>query len=255
LAEFAYNNSPHSSTTESPFFLNKGFHPTLDIKVSSTTKKNLGVTIGRISELHDHARQEIAKALDKNKRHSDPKRQEAPDYKIGDKVFLSTENIRTTRPTKKFAERRLGPFKIIQVVSPLAMKLELPPAYRTIHPVFHVSLLEPAPRDQIPGRHQPPPPPVVVQDELEWEVKAILDARIIRGKLHYLVAWAGYEDDPFEKDNWQPASNLEGSKELLEEYHSSHPDKPSKDPSSKPRSKDPSSSPRSRPSSNPRSRM
>jgi hypothetical protein len=109
------------------------------------------------------------------------------------------------------------------------MKLELPPAYRTIHPVFHVSLLEPAPEDRIPGRRQLPPPPVVVQDELEWEVKAILDAKLINRKLHYLVTWAGYEDDPFEKDNWQPARNLESSKDLVAEYHSLHPDKPLKD--------------------------
>ena len=35
LAEFAYNNATHSSTTVSPFFANKGFHPTLDIAITS----------------------------------------------------------------------------------------------------------------------------------------------------------------------------------------------------------------------------
>jgi hypothetical protein len=33
LTEFAYNNTTHSSTKHSPFFLNYGFHPTLDISL------------------------------------------------------------------------------------------------------------------------------------------------------------------------------------------------------------------------------
>ncbi|KAI5476348.1 hypothetical protein MNV49_007861 [Pseudohyphozyma bogoriensis] len=226
LAEFAYNNASHSSTTESPFFLNKGFHPTLDIQLSGATRKTLGVTIDRIRELHEHAKQEIAKALEKNKRNTDGKRQDAPSYSVGDFVFLSTENIRTTRPTKKFSERNLGPFKIIQVVSPLAVKLELPEAYRLLHPVFHVSLLEPAPPDAIPGRRQPPPPPVVIKDEEEWHINAVLDSRLRRNKLEYLVEWTGYEDDALERQTWQPAENLENSPIFVEEFHKKHPDKP-----------------------------
>jgi IS30 family transposase len=31
LAEFAYNNAPNASTSVSPFFANKGYHPALDI--------------------------------------------------------------------------------------------------------------------------------------------------------------------------------------------------------------------------------
>jgi hypothetical protein len=230
LAEFAYNNASHSSTSESPFFLNKGFHPTLDIQVSSSTQKNLGVTIERIHELHEHAKEEITKALAKNQRNTDSKRQEEPKYKVGDSVFLSTENIRTTRPTKKFAERRIGPFKIIQVISNLAMKLDLPPAYRLLHPVFHVSLLEPAPIDNIPGRRQPPPEPVLIEDEFEWEVQAILDSKLDRGKLKYLVEWRGFDDDAFERQSWEPAINVEGASHLVEEYHSLHPDKPHRPP-------------------------
>jgi hypothetical protein len=104
LAEFTYNNTSHSSTSESPFFLNKGFHPTLDIQVSSSTQKNLIVTIEWIHELHEHAKEEIAKALAKNQCNTDSKHWEEPKYKVGDSVFLSTENIHTTRHTKKFTK-------------------------------------------------------------------------------------------------------------------------------------------------------
>ena len=44
-----------------------------------------------------------------------------------------------------------------------------------IHPVFHVSLLEPYTPDPIPGRSQPPPLPVITAEgEEEYEIEAIL---------------------------------------------------------------------------------
>ena len=47
-----------------------------------------------------------------------------------------------------------------------------------IHPVFHVSLLEPYKPSTIPGRTRDPPPPIVINDENEWEVEEILDSKL-----------------------------------------------------------------------------
>jgi hypothetical protein len=48
-----------------------------------------------------------------------------------------------------------------------------------IHPVFHISLLEPAEPDSepIPGHIQPPPPPVIIDNEEEWELEEVVDSR------------------------------------------------------------------------------
>ena len=35
LAEFAYNNTPHSATNLTPFFTNKGYHPRLEVSYDS----------------------------------------------------------------------------------------------------------------------------------------------------------------------------------------------------------------------------
>jgi hypothetical protein len=62
-----------------------------------------------------------------------------------------------------------------------------------IHPVFHVSLLEPYKESSIPKRSQVPPPPLEIEGQEEFEVSDILDSRIIRRKLEYLVQWQGYD--------------------------------------------------------------
>lgn len=48
-----------------------------------------------------------------------------------------------SRPFKKFADRYLGPFEVLQAIGSKkqAYKLKLPSHYR-IHDLFHVSLLE-----------------------------------------------------------------------------------------------------------------
>ena len=227
LAEFAYNNSPHSATTMLPFLLNKGFHPTLDIRISNITSRSHGILLERISELHEHAKQEIRKALDIYKENADKRRSPGPAFDIGSKAYLSTENLSTTRPTKKFAERRLGPFNILAKVSDLARRLELPSYLRKVHPVFHISLLEPARPDKTPGRKQAPPPPVELADGPEWEVEEILDSKLIRNKLHYLVSWKGFQDDELERQSWEPEANVRNSSRLIKTFHQRHPEKPS----------------------------
>lgn len=102
--------------------------------------------------------------------------------------------------------KRLGPFESLEAIrdSKLAYRLGLPPQMR-IHPVFHVSLLEPHRQNSLPGRIQPPPPPGEVEGTLEWEVEDILDSRIRHGKLEYLVHWLGYR--PHEH-TWEPLAHL-----------------------------------------------
>ena len=94
------------------------------------------------------------------------------------------------------------------------------------HNVFNISLLRPF-KPTVEGQSYAPPPPVEVDDIGEiWEVNRIVDSRLIRNKLSYLVKWKGFAGTP-QATSWEPHSNVEGSQLLLEEFHSSHPDKPS----------------------------
>jgi hypothetical protein len=62
-----------------------------------------------------------------------------------------------------------------------------------IHPMFHVSLLEPYHAFIIPRRTHKPTPPIIVDGEQKYEIEEILDLRISHCYLQYLVHWQGYD--------------------------------------------------------------
>ena len=91
-----------------------------------------------------------------------------------------------------------------------------------IHPVFHSSLLEPYQDNTIPNRITPPPPPIELQDGPKYEVVVILNSKIVRNKLYYLLDWLGYS--PSER-TWEPIQNMANAQALLEDFHRQYPDK------------------------------
>ncbi|MBW0531055.1 hypothetical protein O181_070770 [Austropuccinia psidii MF-1] len=140
-------------------------------------------------------------------------------------VWLSSKNIKSTRPTKKLSKQGLGPFPILKKVGTHAYHPKLPSSWKSIHPVFHISLLEPVKTSTIPNWHQVPPPPIIIEEEEEWEVSQILDSKLKRGKLWYLVEWKGFSQDS-ERSTWEPTENLNNCPELVKDFHSLNPDKP-----------------------------
>ncbi|MBW0583666.1 hypothetical protein O181_123381 [Austropuccinia psidii MF-1] len=92
-------------------------------------------------------------------------------------------------------------------------------------PSLPYPLLEPVKTSTIPNRHQEPPPPIIIEEEEEWEVSQILDSKLKRGKLWYLVEWKGFSQDS-ERSTWEPTENLKNCPELVKDFHSLYPDKP-----------------------------
>ena len=114
LAEFAYNNAPHATTGVSPFFANKGYHPNISVHperdLASTRAKNF---VTDLDELHQELRTRIAEAQQRYQGPADKHRSPAPEFKVGQQAFVEAQYFRSTRPTKKFSEKYLGPFEII----------------------------------------------------------------------------------------------------------------------------------------------
>uniref|UniRef100_A0A8C5P708 Chromo domain-containing protein n=1 Tax=Leptobrachium leishanense TaxID=445787 RepID=A0A8C5P708_9ANUR len=120
----------------------------------------------------------------------------------------------------KLAPRYIGPYKILRRLNPVSYALALPPHIR-IHNVFHVSLLKPLLCNRY-TKARAPPPPVSVEGEEEFEVKAILDARMSRGSLQYLVDWVGYGP---EDRSWIPAAEVHAPR-LVKAFYVTHPRAP-----------------------------
>ena len=124
-------------------------------------------------------------------------------FKIGEWVMLRTKNITPPGGSKKFDSKQIGPFQVIDAWNN-AYRLLLTPRYRQLHPVFHVSLLEPH-RDS--ARTTNPPDGILVNGHIEYEVEEIrMEKQVGRSKAKsYLVKWKGY---PEEECTWEPEEHV-----------------------------------------------
>ena len=152
-----------------------------------------------------------------------------PDFPIGSKAFVKAQLFWTTWLSKKLANKFLGPYEIISQLGTLSVTLRLPDSLCAIHPIFHISMLEPTTPDPIPGRAQPPPPLIMVDDQLEFEITEVLDSKLDNRCRHchllYLVRWSGYEGTDKEM-SWILTTKLTNALELLTDFHAAYPEKP-----------------------------
>ena len=88
---------------------------------------------------------------------------------IGDKVWLLCCNFKTNQSYEKFDFRCIGPFLVVKQINDIAFRLELPPSMK-IHPVFHISLLEPYKESSIPDKSQVLPLLIEIEEQEEFEV-------------------------------------------------------------------------------------
>ena len=141
---------------------------------------------------------------------------------------MKAKFFHTTRPSKKLSDKYAGPFAIIAQPGSHSFTLQLPDTMRGVHPVFHVSMLEPATPNEIPNWTQTLPPPIEIEGEPEYEIAEIADSKIDcrhSCKLLYLIRWLSYEGTE-EEFSWLPATELEYAAELVAEFHSTYPTKP-----------------------------
>ncbi|KAJ1041040.1 hypothetical protein NDA10_003767 [Ustilago hordei] len=214
-AAFVYNNTVHNSIGVSPFFACYGWNP----KAHPDIPQRLGVNDpGRFEYLMDgkerckYLQEQIREAQRRsvnqyNRKHKDI------EFKVGDMVYINRRNWKTRRPTPKLDTRFAGPYPVQERVGRRAYRITLPTNLR-VHDVFHVSMLEPARISSLPQRAEQPTIPSLPDEDLDFEVEALIDKHSHNGITEYKVLWRGYSE---EAASWEPVENL-NCPDLIQEY-------------------------------------
>jgi hypothetical protein len=161
-AEFAHNAAINETIRTVPFKLTYGYHPRTPVgEVVEVVNPASAAFVERLQSSLSFARKRLIAAQQRQKALADKKRVEKT-LKVGDKVLLSTKylNLKHSKKSCKLLPKRIGPFEVVQGVGPVAYKLMINLGWR-VHPVFHVSLLEPYGKS---GRVQPH------RLQLKWKV-------------------------------------------------------------------------------------
>jgi hypothetical protein len=210
--EAAMNNSVNATTGKTPTELVFGaplrlFPSPRDLAKPTQDVPAVSDYIQRIQDNIALARDRHAAAKTKQTTYANRKRRPDPTYKVGDKAYLETKDLRLHVKQKgrsaKFYGRYVGPFEISKVEPETSnYTLKLPAEYQ-IHPKVHARRIKPAHDNDptlFPGRVPPEPPPVDAEDN-QYIVDAILDHRTIGcgKKREFLVHWEGYSDV---EDSW-----------------------------------------------------
>jgi hypothetical protein len=217
-AEFAYNNAPNETTKLSPFFVEYGFNPRMAPGAYNITNApSLSDLFGERAEAQEQAKAGISLAAEHAKWYYDQEKQ-SPIFKTGDFVLIRADEVKAR--TNKLSAKNLGPYEIIDQPGPVNFKLKLPP-HSKVHPVFHASKLLPYYKDTIGDREPTQPGPIEAEGHDIYEVESVLDSRVHRKKVQYLIHWKGYDTS---YDTWEPVHNVRNAWDLIKEFHKEHPD-------------------------------
>ncbi|KAJ1039928.1 hypothetical protein NDA10_004812 [Ustilago hordei] len=175
-AAFVYNNTVHNSIGVSPFFACYGWNP----KAHPDIPRRLGVNDpGRFEYLMDgkeHCKYLQEQIREAQRRSVDQYNRKHKDieFKVGDMVYINHRNWKTRRPTPKLDTRFAGPYPVQE--------------WPTI--------------------------PSLPDEDLDFEVEALIDKRSHNGTTEYKVLWRGYSE---EAASWEPVENL-NCPDLIQEY-------------------------------------
>ena len=134
IATAVHNNQRNSTTGLSPNQILLGVEPTLH---PSEHHKTNNKAAERRMERMEEAWKQATRAINR-KAAVIPLAQ----YKPGDQVWIEVTHLKLPHQGSKLNPKWYDPFKILNAISPVAFKLDLPVSW-TIHPIFHASLLTP----------------------------------------------------------------------------------------------------------------
>jgi len=237
---YAYRNTMHESTKETPFFLMHGRDANLSKGILENEEEKPETTEEYKAKMMDT----LTKVWERVKYYSDIISQKRERVKRGKAKYIFKEGdavwVYLPIPKKgkvmKLSNSWKGPYRIVAFVTPVTVKLKrVGDLRRTL--TIHISRLKPylGPHDfdknppdmnveadilneeeqsEVPDQEFPSENEKEESlDDRDFEVEKIIDKRRKKGKTEYLIHWKGYD----EKDaSWEPEDNLQCDQKILE---------------------------------------
>jgi predicted aspartyl protease len=219
IAELSINNRDAQSTGVSPFFLLHGYHvepvqlteELREERTGDSPVQQADQIVRQLEKAREWAQTAMAVSQQEQEEAANRTRQQAPELRIGDKVWLNLKNVRTTRQSKKL-DWKNAKYTVIEVVGTHSYRLNTPTG---IHNVFHSDLLRTASTDPLDSQatDDVQPNPILVDDEHEYQIEKIIKHRSVRRgrgfQKQFLVKWTGYAEP-----TWEPESALQDTTAL-----------------------------------------
>jgi hypothetical protein len=222
--EFAINKAKQDSTNMSPFEVMYGeqlLDPlNMNIEWKAVAAQEMAA---RMRANLQRARAAIEVAQARQKRFADKRRYNKPEKPITftpgrDMVMLSTKNLTLkSEGPRKLNAKFCGPFEVVAKIGAVAYKLKLPPAWKKLHDVFHVSLLKKYHSNTRAAEKVAPP--LDLRLDLDDKVEFVFRHRPLKVKVgkktkhtrEYLVKWLnkGFEHNTYVPEDTVIASNPE----------------------------------------------
>jgi hypothetical protein len=124
MAELTRNNHISELIGCSPFFGTDGFHPRMSFRQHPVQNGNdirevhANSLSQKMNEIFEQMTMEMLLSQDIHVEQANKHHREGTEMKVGDKVCMDAKNIMTQRPSKKLDWKRIGPYEMMEIISP-----------------------------------------------------------------------------------------------------------------------------------------
>ncbi len=171
------SNAFFFSSTGIFFLVNYEFEPRLSFdpitKTDGTAKERILIKKAKnisdeMKKIWNFTKNNLVVTQKSQKRFVDVHKTKTPVYKIKNKIWLSTRNLKTEKSVKKLNHKMIDPFKIKKILKQNC-QLKLPPLMK-IHDIFHIFFLRRNLDDPLKKQMQSSSFSIIINDENEYEM-------------------------------------------------------------------------------------